>query len=66
MYSAISYRSDLKKAWKPVEKAGAAFGKSLGTLDPFKYAGHCLLAVTVFCGFILVLVILTGRKLFNT
>jgi hypothetical protein len=65
MYSPARYRSDLKKAWEPVHKAIAAFGKKLPTLDPFKYFEPCLVMCARLMLFTLQFAFFTGRKLAN-
>ncbi len=65
MYPPARYASDLKRAWKSVETTSRVFGKSLPTLDPFVYGGHCLLMVGMFVGFIYVALFLTLRRAIN-
>ncbi len=65
MYNASRYRSDLKKAWKPVLKAGRTFGKSLRTLDPFKYGRTCFFMAVWFVVFLFIATFHTGRRLTN-
>jgi len=65
MYSSNRYWSDLMKAWKPVKKSVAVFGKSLRKLDPFTSFGLCLLMVARFMWFFIQLAFFTGRRLFN-
>ena len=65
MYSASQYRSDLKRAWKPVAHAGRAFLKPLRTLDPFIYAQPCFRMVAWFVAFLFIATFLAARRLTN-
>ena len=65
MYSYARYRSDLKKAWKPVRKSADAFGKKLRTLDPFTYFGPCLALCAWLTLFFFQFAFFTGRRLAN-
>ena len=65
MYSDAQYRSDLKRAVKPVQKASAAFGKSLSKLDPFTFFGPCCLMVAWIMAFFIQAAFFTGRRLID-
>ncbi len=65
MYSGREYRSDLKRAWKPVGKSIAVFGKSLSLRDPFNSFMPCCLMVVRLVWFFFQLAFFTVRKLRN-
>jgi hypothetical protein len=65
MYSATRYRSDLKRAWKPVQKAGKAFGTKFRLSSPFKNFELCLTLCMQLLFFFIRLAFYSVRKLAN-
>lgn len=65
MYNTARYRSDLRKAWKPVKKAARTFGKSPWIRDPFASFEPCLALSLRFILFIWQLAFYSARRLIN-